>query len=58
MKIESINLNNFMLFESVDLEFSPNINIICGDNNTGKTVLIKILYSILQACRMLPENAS
>ena len=45
MKINSLELKNFMIFNDLSIEFSPNINIICGENSTGKTALIKLLYS-------------
>ena len=45
MKIHGVKLENFMLFDKLDAEFSPNVNIICGENSTGKTALIKLLYS-------------
>lgn len=48
MQIYSIDIKNFMIFNSLNLEFSPNINIICGENSTGKTALIKLLYSCLK----------
>jgi ABC-type transport system involved in cytochrome c biogenesis ATPase subunit len=38
-----------MIFENLDLEFSKNINIISGENSTGKTVVLKIIYSALKA---------
>lgn len=50
MKIEKLALNNFMIFNKIDAEFSPNINIICGENSTGKTALIKLLYSCVKGC--------
>lgn len=56
MKIESLNLNNFMLFESIDINFSKNINIISGENNTGKTSIMKILYSTLKSCNTLKQS--
>ena len=37
-----------MLFENADLNWSPNINIICGENSTGKTTLLKVLYSVIK----------
>ena len=37
-----------MIFNQLDVELSPNINIICGENNTGKTALIKLLYSCMK----------
>ncbi len=48
MKVEAVELNHFMLFEHLDATFSPNINIILGKNNTGKTALIKLLYSCMK----------
>lgn len=48
MKIQHLGLSNFMIFNSVDVSFSPNINIISGENSTGKTALIKLLYSCLK----------
>ena len=51
MKIKSLVLNDFMLFEDLDVDFSPNINVICGSNSVGKTVLLKVLYSLLASYR-------
>lgn len=48
MKIKSLSLNNFMIFEKAEMEWSPNINIICGENSTGKTTLLKVMYSVLK----------
>ena len=43
MKISSLELNNFMLFDRLSLRWSPKINIISGENSTGKTTLINLL---------------
>ena len=45
MKIQKAKLENFMLFDSLELEFSKGINVIFGENSTGKTALLKVLYS-------------
>lgn len=50
-KIKNIRIKNYMIFDSLDLDFSKDINIICGENSTGKTVLLKIIYSILKSYR-------
>lgn len=50
MKISKLNVNNFMIFNQIDAQFSPNLNIICGENSTGKTALIKLLYSCVKGC--------
>ncbi|HJD30844.1 MAG TPA: ATP-binding protein, partial [Candidatus Eisenbergiella stercorigallinarum] len=47
MKINTLILNHFMLFENAEFNWSKNINIICGENSTGKTTLLKVMYSIL-----------
>lgn len=47
MKIERLKLNNFMIFDELDIQWSPNINVISGENSTGKITLLKILYSSL-----------
>lgn len=51
MKIESIHVNDFMLFENTNIKWSENINIICGTNSTGKTAILKLLYSLLYSLR-------
>lgn len=48
MKIKTLNLSNFMLFESAEINWSKNINVICGENGTGKTTLLKVMYSMLK----------
>ena len=35
LKIKSIDIQNFMAFNSLDVRFSPQINIIFGENGTG-----------------------
>lgn len=44
MHIESINLSNFRNYKELNIEFSPNVNIIIGDNAQGKTNLIEAIY--------------
>lgn len=48
MKIRSARLENFMLFDDFEMTWSPNINVICGSNSTGKTVLLKFMYALLK----------
>ena len=47
--IKSINLKNFTLFKENYLEFSAGLNIIIGENGTGKTQLIKLLYALIDS---------
>lgn len=39
MKIKQLVLQNFMIFDSIDVEWSSGINVIIGENSTGKTTL-------------------
>ncbi|EKT4522041.1 AAA family ATPase [Pseudomonas putida] len=45
--ISSLQLKNFGAFADLAIDFSPGINIIIGENGTGKTQLLK---SILALC--------
>lgn len=44
--IEKIELENFTIFNSTKVNFSKNINVLCGMNGVGKTHLMKTLYSV------------
>lgn len=48
MKIRRLKIENFMLFSDAEIDWSKNINIICGENSTGKTTLLKVMYSVLK----------
>jgi predicted ATP-dependent endonuclease of OLD family len=44
-KLTHIKLENFTAFVALTVDFSPGINIIVGENGTGKTHLLKNLYA-------------
>lgn len=48
MKVNKLILNNFMLFGNAEINWAKNINVICGENSTGKTTLLKVMYSVLK----------
>ncbi len=45
-KIQSVTIENFTCFENVHLDFSTGINLFIGENGTGKTHVLKILYNL------------
>jgi len=47
-KIESLTLENFTVFENATFEFCPGINVLIGENSTGKTHALKVIYSFLR----------
>ena len=46
--ITKLELRNFTTFEKLDIDFSPRINVIIGENGTGKTQLLKMLMRAYQ----------
>ena len=45
MSLTRLELKNFTAFKELKLDFSPGINVFIGENGTGKTHLLKVLYS-------------
>ncbi|MCT7978121.1 AAA family ATPase [Laspinema olomoucense] len=45
--LNSLNIKNLTVFSEVYLNFSQQLNVIIGENGTGKTHLLKIIYSAL-----------
>ena len=56
MTITRVKLQNFTVFESLDLEPSPGINVLVGANGTGKTHLMKVCYAALASGDDPPSN--
>ncbi len=54
--LDRLVMRNFTVFDEVNLEFSPGVNLFIGENGTGKTHLLKLLYSILEAKRVAPAS--
>lgn len=44
--INTLTLKNFAAFEDLSINFSPKINVIIGENSSGKTQLLKAAYAI------------
>jgi len=47
--ISRLVTENFTVLRKANVTFSPNLNIIVGENGSGKTHLIKLLYAVLSA---------
>lgn len=45
--MKSITLNNFRCFEKINLDFSDKVNLLVGDNASGKTTIIRALSAAL-----------
>lgn len=44
--ITKLELENFTVFDELSIDFSSGINVIIGENGTGKTQLLKAAYSL------------
>lgn len=56
--IKHLTLRNFTVFKDADLQFSPGLNVIIGENGTGKTHLLKLGYLFSNAWHFLVKNQS
>jgi len=54
--IDKLELNNFTVFSDLSIKFSPKINIIIGENGTGKTHLLKAAYTLCSANNQIEES--
>ena len=55
MRISRCQIENFTVFEKQDISFCEGVNVIIGANGTGKSHLLKILYSVIQSVPGRPE---
>ena len=44
-KIQRLELENFTCFAKAEMDFSSGINVFIGENGTGKTHVLKVLYA-------------
>ena len=47
--LQSLSMNNFTVFQRASLNFAPGLNVIVGENGSGKSHLLKIAYSVMAA---------
>lgn len=45
--IQSLDISNFTVFGGATFEFGKNLNLLVGENGSGKTHLLKLAYSVL-----------
>ena len=55
MQVLNLKLQNFRNYDSIDLEFSKNTNLIYGKNGMGKTNLVEAIY-VLSLTRSFKTN--
>jgi len=55
--ITNMRLKNFTVFKDMSIDFSSKINVIIGENGTGKSHLLKAAYSLCSASNGLNSLA-
>lgn len=53
--ISTLKLKNFTAFKEISLDFSSGINVLIGQNSTGKTHIMKLLYASCYASQAQPR---
>lgn len=54
--IERVVLSNFKKFDSLELEFDPDLNLLIGDNEAGKSSILMALELVMSASRSKVET--
>ena len=49
MYLSELQLNHYRNYESVDVHFSPDTNVLIGENAQGKTNLLEAIYVLALA---------
>lgn len=52
MGLKGMYLENFTVFKKTEIEFCDGINVFIGENGTGKTHIMKLLYAACQAAQV------
>lgn len=42
--LQSLNITNFAAFRTASISFAPGLNVVVGENGTGKSMLLKLAY--------------
>lgn len=58
MKVNRLAIRDFTVFGEADFEFSPGLNVLIGANGTGKSHVLKVLYSILRPMASVRSNGA
>jgi ABC-type hemin transport system ATPase subunit len=56
MKVTRLELRGFTVFDRADFDFSPGINVLIGENATGKSHVLKVMYAALRSTLKDPET--
>jgi energy-coupling factor transporter ATP-binding protein EcfA2 len=58
MPISDLELTDFTVFKSAKFTFVPGINVLIGENGTGKSHVLKAMYAVIRANSGEPRKLS
>ncbi|MES2389062.1 MAG: AAA family ATPase [Bacteroidota bacterium] len=47
--LKKLEIKNFTVFEDITVEFAPGLNVVIGENGTGKSHLLKLGYCVMKS---------
>ena len=53
--LEKLTITNFQSFRNVTYEFSDGLNVIIAPNNTGKSIIFKVIDVLVNGHKMRPQ---
>lgn len=56
IKIDHIEIKDFTIFRNEQLTFSKGLNIIIGENGTGKSHLLRLLYALVESNNAVSQS--
>lgn len=51
MKLTRLTLRGFTVFSDATFDFAPGVNVLIGENGTGKSHVLKLVYALTEAAR-------
>ena len=45
--VKSLYIDKFKIFKKFEIGFNDNLSVIVGENGTGKTTILEVIYNML-----------
>ena len=56
MKLKTLTIEKLTVFDAVSFHFAPGVNVFIGENATGKSHVLKLLYVLNEAIRRTQKS--
>ena len=55
--LKRLEIENFTVFLAADIKWSPGLNVIVGENGTGKSQLMRLAYALSYVSSKFPQSS-